>query len=420
MDAKELRRFAKGASTSAVIGLVSGASALTFELALRLLSWAFDALESATRLDPLLSHPLFTAIGTTASALLLASFLSREERRGLDRVIEVYHKGGKLRPLLAPIYLLASVITIGSGGSAGSESPTGVTSAGLTSLASRALKLSPEETRRALAIAAGAGIGAILKAPIGGAVFATEFLYKGKVEVKLLPQALLASLVAYLVFGSVFGFSPLLGSVDVAFSPAYLPFMAAFGALAGVVATAYVVALQLAMKFLAKHRIGPTVGGLGAGVMAALFPQVAGEGLRWIRLAVSGVSVTPYVALLPFVKLLATSLTLGSSAAGGLVVPAIFVGAFLGLDFGALIHSFFPWLAVEPFVVAGIAAVFAAAGKVPVSMTVFAVEMTWSPQLLPCVALAVLVAYLTSGSYTVYETQAGETYLQSLRSKRTS
>ncbi len=113
------------------------------------------------------------------------------------------------------------------------------------------------------------------------------------------------------------------------------------------------------------------------------------------------------LVLLPFIKIFTTSLTVASGGSGGVYVPALFIGAYLGGAMGLLFHSLFPGIvtSIAPFVVIGMMSVFAAAGKVPLSMIIMVTEMTGSLQVLPGAMVAVSLAYLVSGNETINRAQ---------------
>lgn len=116
-----------------------------------------------------------------------------------------------MRWVVVPVKVIASAVTIGSGGSAGREGPTAQFSAGIGSLLGDLFKLSPEDRRRMVAIGIGAGIGTIFKTPIGGALLAAEILYRRDLEPELIYPGLVASAIGYVIFGSFFGFTPVFG-----------------------------------------------------------------------------------------------------------------------------------------------------------------------------------------------------------------
>jgi CIC family chloride channel protein len=171
--------------------------------------------------------PLVTMLGGLLSGIIVFNLAPEAEGYGTDAAIEaIHHKRGRIRARIPPIKLLASAITIGSGGSGGREGPTAQISAGFGSLG-----LCSQDRR----IAVAAGIGAIFRAPVGGAVMAAEILYTHDLEVEALIPALIASIVGYSIYGLVYGFQPIFGAQpELGFNhPIQLLYYGALGVVSG-------------------------------------------------------------------------------------------------------------------------------------------------------------------------------------------
>ncbi|MCI4462147.1 MAG: chloride channel protein, partial [Thermogladius sp.] len=420
-----------------LIGVVAGASALVFYFTLRLMEDLFLGLiAGASMPEPIggggsletgfkaANHwliPVSTTLGGLLSGLIVYTWAPEAEGHGTDAVISAYHRlEGRIRRRIPLVKLVASAVTIGSGGSAGGEGPTAQLSAGVGSALADLLGLSPEDRRRAVAVSMGAGVGSIFKAPIGGAVLAAEVLYRRDIEYEVLFPAFLASAVGYLVFGSVVGFTPIFGYYTGGFNPAWLPLFIVLGVVDGLLAVLYIKTFYGVHDSFKKWRVSnyvkPAVGGLLAGLVGVLAPQVLGTGEGWANLAELGrvdlftspiLPLTILLILLPFLKILATSLTIGSGGSGGVFAPGIAVGALVGLDMGLLFHHLLPSLApdVAPFVIVSMISLFGAASKAPLAVMLMVVEMTGSYQLLPPAMIATAIAYLVSGDNTIFRAQ---------------
>ncbi len=154
--------------------------------------------------------PLITGFGGLLVGLITTRFSPESEGHGTDAVIDAYHhKSGNIRARVPLVKAVASSITIGSGGSGGTEGPAGQIAAGFGSLIGKLFKLDEDERRIAVAAGLGAGIGSIFKIPLGGAVFSAEVLYRRDFEVRALIPGLVASVTGYTVFGFVFGWDRL-------------------------------------------------------------------------------------------------------------------------------------------------------------------------------------------------------------------
>ncbi|HLZ63316.1 MAG TPA: chloride channel protein, partial [Ktedonosporobacter sp.] len=212
----------KWVGISTLIGLIAGVGAIAFYTAMHLATGFFlgtivgylppDAAgEGSTRITPLwtVAHlwllPVVTMLGGLVSGIIVFSLAPESEGGGQDAAIAAFHQGKPIRAQVILVKLVASAILIGTGGSAGREGPAAQISAGFGSTLATLFRLGTQERRVALAIGVGAGIGAIFRAPLGGAILAAEILYQGDLEVEVLIPALIASVVGYSLFGVWFG-----------------------------------------------------------------------------------------------------------------------------------------------------------------------------------------------------------------------
>jgi CIC family chloride channel protein len=159
--------------------------------------------------------PMVTTAGALVSALIVARFAPEATGHGTDSAIEAVHTDPRrIRARVVLVKMIASALTIGSGGSAGREGPTAQISAGFASLLTRRLRLSDADGRILVSLGLGAGIGAIFGAPLGGAVLAVSIIYREDFEYSTLYPGFITSATAYAVFGSFLGFDPMFGYVD--------------------------------------------------------------------------------------------------------------------------------------------------------------------------------------------------------------
>ncbi|MEM0075811.1 MAG: chloride channel protein [Conexivisphaerales archaeon] len=420
-----------------IIGVVSGIGALAFYFAIKGVEFLFldkfigmqvphpvgegGSLQYLYSVSRYWLIPVSTTVGGLLSGLIVYTFAPEAEGHGTDAAIDAFHnKRGEIKRRIPLVKMVASAITIGSGGSAGREGPTAQISAGIGSALADLLSLGDSDRRMAVAVGIGSGIGTIFKAPIGGALLAAEILYKRDMEVDAIYPAFIAAAVGYSIFGSVVGFEPIFGYTTYAFSTLRLPMYAVLGLVAGLLAILYVKSFYGVRRMFSRLRIPmhlkPAIGGLVAGIIALAFPEVMATGYGWIQLMIGeklpeiptfGLPIIVLLLILPFAKILATSFSVGSGGSGGVFAPGMVIGASLGTILGLLFHYAFPSIAphVAPFVIVGMLAFFGAAGKVPISVLVMVVEMTGSLQLLPGAMIAVAISYVVSGQYTIYSSQ---------------
>ena len=239
--------------------------------------------------------PLVTTVGGLCSGILVYGFAPEAEGHGTDAAIDAFHnKKGEIRSRIPLVKLVASAITIGSGGSAGREGPTAQIGAGFGSFLSKRLHLSVKDRRIAVAVGIGAGIGSIFKAPFGGAIMSAEILYMGDFEVETLLPAFIASTVGYSIFASYAGWTPIFGYLNLsAFTdPLVLPFYAVLGIVCGLVGIVYVKGFYGTRAFFQRLRmprfLKPALGGLLVGIIGMFLPQVLGMGYGWLQIVMSG------------------------------------------------------------------------------------------------------------------------------------
>jgi CIC family chloride channel protein len=341
--------------------------------------------------------PLATTLGGLLSGLLVYNFAPEAEGHGTDTVVKSFHRaGGFIRARVAPLKLIASAITIGSGGSAGREGPTALIGAGVGSIYATFAHRSDEQRQILVLAGMAAGLSAIFRSPIGSAFFAIEVLYGSmEFETGALLHTMLASVVAYAVNGLFVGWQPLFYfplAGNKLRAPDYLWF-GVLGVGAGLIATLLpVVFYRLRDVFRSlplPPALNPAIGGLGVGLIALKFPHILGGGYGWIQEAIDGKLALKLLLILIFLKIIAFAFTVSSGGSGGVFAPTLFVGAMLGGFLASLFH-----LPAAMFVVVGMAATFGAAARVPIAALMMVTEMTGGYQLLPPAAFAVLLSYI--------------------------
>jgi CIC family chloride channel protein len=341
--------------------------------------------------------PVATTLGGLIAGILVYSLAPEAEGHGTDTAVKAYHQaGGFIRTRVAPLKMLASAITIGSGGSAGREGPTALISAGIGSIYATLTKRSDEDRRTLLLIGMASGLSAIFRSPIGTAFFAVEVLYSGmEFDTWVLLYTMLGSIVAYTVNGLFVGWAPLFNVPTNIVAPDFVEYLwyAALGVIAGLLAVLlpeifYRTRDLFKLIHIPPH-FKPAIGGLGVGLMALVLPQILGGGYGWIQEAIDGELVLGLMAVLILAKIIALSLTISSGGSGGVFAPGLFVGAMLGGTLAKVFHQ--PDAA---FVIVGMAAVFAGAARVPIATLFMVTEMTGGYDLLVPAALAIMISYV--------------------------
>ncbi len=366
--------------------------------------------------------PLVTTGGALLSALIVTKLAPEATGHGTDEAIEAVHTDPRaIRFRVVLVKMVASALTIGSGGSAGREGPTAQISAGFSSLLTRRLNLSDADGRIAVALGIGAGIGAIFAAPLGGAVLAASITYRDDFDYRCLLPGFITSGTAYAVFGAFLGFDPLFGYIDAEyrFERAWpLLWFVVIGLAAAAIGYLYARVFHAAVAL--THRLPggpvlkPAVGGLLVGLLGLLIPQILSSGYGWAQLAADRTSLMHIplwiILVLPIAKIVATSLSIGTGGSGGLFGPGIVIGAFVGAAIWRLGElTGLPGVPDGPgiFVVVGMMTCFGSVARAPLAIMIMVAEMTGSFSVVPGAILAVGIAsmLMSRTNVTIYEAQ---------------
>ncbi len=307
---------------------------------------------------------------------------------------------------------IASAFTIGSGGSAGRESPTIQIGGAVGSLVSGVIKASSERRRLLMGCGTAGAIAASFNAPLGGIVFAIEVIL-GDFNIKVFSPLIFSSVIATVTARHLEGDIP-------AFKlPAYtlvstveIFFFIVLGLIAGLVAALFhKTYLDIGDKFkkLKIHPIlVPALGGVLVGSFGIFYPDALGGQYDALNKVLNGQMLWHMALLLIFVKILLTGLTLGSGGSGGLYGPSLFIGSMTGGVFGALLNYLFPGLtgSAGSYALVGMGAVMSAIGHMPMTNILMTFELTNSyqivvPIMVACISSTVAYAFFCKNSLDV-------------------
>jgi CIC family chloride channel protein len=355
------------------------------------------------------------AIGGILSGWLVYTFAPEAEGHGTDAAIRAYHhKGGFIRGRVPIIKTLASAITLTTGGSGGREGPIAQIGAGFGSFLATTLKLSDRERRIMMAAGIGAGVGSIFRAPLAGALFAAEVLYRDPdFESEVIIPAGIASVVAYCTFCLVFGWGSLFSSPPFKFQNPlelgpYLVLALVLVATGVFYIKAFYGTIHVfeSLKKIPNH-IKPAIGGLLTGIIGFFLPHTLAFGYGFAQKAINNELAVPFLLSLALGKVLTTSFSIGSGGSGGVFGPSIVIGGAMGGCVGRIFHYIMPSVVTEPgaFVVVGMAGFFTAVSNTPISTIIFVSEMTNSYHLLLPSLLVCSVAYMASRRWTIFDRQ---------------
>lgn len=335
---------------------------------------------------------------------------------GTDATTRAFHRAGGLVPPRVPLIRgLASILTIASGCSAGREGPIAQIGGGVGSWLAQRFRLTARERRILLLAGAAGGMGAIFRAPLGGALTAVEVVYREDFEAEAILPAVMSSVTAYSVFTFFFGSEAILAAPAFQFrDPRELLFYALMAVVCSGAAYLFMGSFRACKTRLfapVRERVGIMwtlgLGGLLAGCVGALFPSALAGGYGWLEMALLGQVPVLLLVGMVLAKTLATSLTIGSGMSGGMFAPALFVGGLSGGVVGQLAHARWPDIAPEPgsYVLVGMAAFFSGIAKAPIGPLVMVCELSRGYGLLAPLMLSAALCIALCRRVSLYDNQ---------------
>jgi CIC family chloride channel protein len=393
-------RWGRRVSLAILVGIAAGAAAALLDRAIHFgsdrLIGRFTHFGTADFFHFEWAILLLPALGGLVSGLLVYLGAPRSTGHGVDVLTRAFHRHFGHLPIRGPgVKGAGAAIVISTGGSAGPEGPIAALGAALGSTIARFFPLTAQERRILLIGGCAAGIGAIFRCPLGGALFATSILYsEPEFESDAIVPSFVASVIGYSTYMTILGSrEPMIVGIDSLLftKPADLPWYAILGFLCGLTSIVFFFCLRAVERgIVPRSRIPrwflPALGGLGTGAIACLLPQVMDGRYLFIQNAVDGglfdlagpvESWAAWAALFGLValaKCVATALTVGSGAPGGVLGPSVFIGGAVGACVGAIGHTLFPEAFPDELrralIPVGMAAVLAATMRIPLAAIV--------------------------------------------------
>ncbi|MFQ5839481.1 MAG: chloride channel protein [Candidatus Methylomirabilales bacterium] len=367
-----------------VVGIGAGLGAYLFRLLLWWSQWVFLGTDAS--LVPLRGAYRVLIAPTLGGMIVgpLIYFFAREAKgHGVPEVmLAVAEQEGKIRPRVALVKILASSLSIGSGGSVGREGPIVQIGSALGSSIGQLLNVPSHLIQTLVACGAAGGISATFNAPIAGTIFALEVILRD-FSARAFSLVVLSSVAAAAISRALLGNFPAFQVPKYALESAWeLGLYVLLGIVAAVVGKLFVIVLYKSEDIFDSSRlpeyVKPVVGGLCIGGLGFFFPHVMGVGYETIEAALVGKLGVTLVLILLILKILATSITIGSGGSGGIFAPSLFMGAMLGQAYGSLANLLLPAVTAPPgaYALVGMGAVFAGAAQAPITSILILFEMT--------------------------------------------
>lgn len=394
---------------SMIVGLLSGFANMLFRSTMTLVHKViFEGGSELLHINKGGIFKAFTPLLPMCGALLLIPlyYVFREEvyGYGFPRFLErVNIRGGIIKFKTFVVRILSASFTIGSGGSAGVEGPIAQIGGACGSFVGQLSNVSGNRIKLLIAAGSAGAIAATFNAPIAGVMFATEIVLLGNYELTSFAAIVISSGIATVISRMYYGENPVFTVPKYEAVSAYeIPLYLIFGLLVGLAAVMYIrIFFMIKDKFdginMNPH-LKPALGGLLVGTIGILFPQILGDGYEFIEQALAGEMVFLIMLVLIFLKIFATSFTLGAGGAGGVFAPALFIGAMIGGSYGWIVHNLFPVYTAHPgaYATVGVGAFLSATTHAPLTGIFLLFEMTGNYKIIIPIMLASIVGTLTA------------------------
>jgi len=397
------------------VGVLGGYGAILFRFLIKVCQFVFyqnsnDFLSFAHKV-PFYLKVLIPALGGLIVGLIVRWGTEKAKGHGVPELIEaVVLRGGRISWRTATARVSASAVTIGAGGSVGREGPIIHIGSFLGSVVAQLARLGRDRERILMSCGAAAGISATFHAPIAGMLFAVEVLL-GDFSLGTFSPVVLASVTATMISAFHLGsFPAFVIPVFEIYSVWEYGLYLLLGIMCGLIAVGFNTSLYFCEDRFNSLGfpmwVKPAVGGMVLGSMLLVVPQVFGVGYGAINLALTSKLSLSLMAALIFAKILATSVSLGSGSAGGILAPSIFIGAMTGGTFGWLAGQILPLgnlSAASSYALVGMGALVAGTIHAPVTAILLIFELSGKyhiilPLLLACIVSTVCASTLKRGS----------------------
>jgi len=399
-------------SMSIIVGLGTAFGALIFMWLIDYFRHLFFGYSEQVLTRLIGSTNFWIALVPMAGGLIVGpivyKFAVEAKGHGVPEVmLAVARKGGIIRARVAVAKAVASAICIGSGGSAGREGPIVQIGSAIGSTIGQVFKMSSSRVKILVGCGAAAGISAVFNAPIAGVIFSLEIIL-GDFAIKTFSPVLLSSVIASVVTRTFMGDHPAFNVPSYSLVSAWeIPLYMLLGTICGGVAVLFTGVLHQTENLFDKIKVNPmlkpAIGGLILGLIGVYFPQIFSDGYETIKLTLYGQMVVWLTLILIFLKIAATSLTLGSGNSGGIFAPSLFIGAVTGGTFGYAVHYLFPGITATEgaYALVGMAALVGGTTHAPITAILIIFEMTSDYRII--LPLMVSVVFSTLVARHLYE-----------------
>jgi CIC family chloride channel protein len=389
-----------------------------------------NELDFEKRISFIFQHPssslivlFLPAFGGLMAGLIIYYFSRDSKGTGSDEMINAFHnKEGKIKPSVPFFKSLATLFTLPTGGSGGKEGPISFIGAGIGVWVADLAKAGARARRTLLLSGTAAGLGSVFKTPLGGALTAAEMVYKEDIETDALIPCFISSVTAYLVYTIYAGTEPFLNVGGLSrFQYDEILFYLLLGVLCFSFGFLFIKGFNDARAFIGKLNIPvfvkPAIGGLLTGIISLFVFEISGTGSVFLDGTIKGnlpdffgqhlwIQILLSLLIIAILKIVATTLTIGSGGSAGIFGPSLFIGAMLGAAVGVAANHFLQHeVSIVSFMIVGMGAFYSGVANAPIAGIVMIVEMTGSYILLPPLIIVSIFTFILSKRISFYKNQ---------------
>jgi len=410
-----LQRLIPGENTRMIaiatfIGLTAGALNLLFRSTVSLVHrLIFDGGSTFFGIEKGGLHLIFLPLIPIAGMVLLIPlsllFPGEVNGYGFTKFLrKVNLEGGVIRARTIILKILSTALTIGTGNSAGVEGPIAQIGGAMGSQVGQLFRVSGNRMKVYIAAGCAGGIAGMFNAPLAGIFFASEIVLLGTYEISSFAALVVASALSTVVTRAYYGENPAFSIpsyhmvnayVEI---PLYMVMAVIIGALAVLNTRIFYFIRDKYAGFHLHPQVKPIAGALLVGFIGIGFPQVMGDHYDFIQDVLHGGGVPWVLFALIFLKILATSVTLGSGGSGGVFAPALFIGAMIGASYGSIVHGLFPTMTADPgaYATVAIGAFLAASIHAPMTAIFLLFEMTGDYRIIVPIMLTSIIGTMVA------------------------
>ena len=356
----------------------------------------------------LLLLPLIPMAGMVLLIPLSLLFPGEVNGYGFTKFLrKVNLEGGYIKARTIALKIISTALTIGTGNSAGVEGPVAAIGGAAGSQVGQFFRVSGSRMKVYIAAGAAGGIAGMFNAPIAGIFFASEIVLLGTFEISSFAALVIASALSTVVTRAYYGEVPAFPIPHYVLVNPFveIPLYSLLAVIIGLIAVFYIKVFYWVRdkyELLPIHpQIKPITGAFLIGCMAMVYPEIMGDGYHFIESVLNGEGAIPILFILVFMKIFATSITLGSGGSGGVFAPSLFIGAMIGGCFGHVANFFFPTFTADPgaYATVGIGAFLAASTHAPMTAIFLLFEMTGNYLIIIPIMLTSIIGVMVSKKF---------------------